>query len=130
MAVASLAVSGCMWAAYAAYVVSANAADYNITEIQSGDTADVFFEINTTGKLYLSIRGKDGFGCVDLWWIIWPLGSIAEVGKRCRNVTLDIPGWSKLAAASKLRARAIAGPVKIIGSSNEKVAFGFPKVSF
>jgi len=105
-------------------------ANYHITDIAAGDTADIFFEINTAGKIYLSIRGRSGSECVDLWWIRWPLGSIDRLGRRCGNIALKIPGLADISVAAKLRGRAITGPVKIVGSSNERVAFDFPPFSF
>jgi hypothetical protein len=106
------------------------AANYHITDIAAGDTADIFFEINIAGKVYLSIRGRSGSECVDLWWIRWPLGSVDRLGKRCGNIALKIPGLADTSVAAKLRGRAINGPVKIVGSSNESVAFDFPPFSF
>jgi hypothetical protein len=106
------------------------AKDYDIVSIKAGDTADVYFQINLSGTLYLDIRTKDGAGCANLWWIKWPFGTIKDEGKRCGFVRLDIPGFFDLSFSSKLRGSAEGSDIKIGYSANEAVAhritFDFP----
>lgn len=106
------------------------ARDYEIVSIKSGDTADVYFQINLSGTLYLNIRTKDGAGCARLWWIKWPLGTIKDEGRHCGFVKLDIPGFFELSISSKLRASAEGSDIKIGYSANEavahKITFDFP----
>jgi hypothetical protein len=106
------------------------AQEHQLIRVASGATEDIYFEINLSGNLYLSIRSPDGIGCVDLWWIKWPLGNLTQLGKRCGNVRLAIPGISDFAISAKLRARAESKPIAIVASSSEKVAYDFPSVSF
>ncbi|WP_085044172.1 hypothetical protein [Ensifer aridi] len=104
--------------------------DYDIVSIKAGDTADVYFQINLSGTLYLNIRTKDGAGCANLWWIKWPLGTIKDEGRHCGFVKLDIPGFFDLSFSSKLRAFAEGNDTKIGYSASEAVAhtitFDFP----
>lgn len=93
-----------------------------IIEVPEGRTVDAYFEINLSGNVFLSIRDKTGPACADLWWITWPLGRIQEVGHKCGNVRLEIPGWLDLAISSKLRAGGTSGLTKIIVSENSEIA--------
>lgn len=110
--------------------VSVSARDYDVVSIKSGETADVYFQINLKGTLYLNIRNQNGAGCANLWWIKWPLGTIKDEGRYCGFVKLDIPGILDLSFSSKLRAHANGSDIKIGYSSSETVAhsitFEFP----
>lgn len=99
-----------------------SARDYEIVSIKAGDTADVYFQINLSGTLYLNIRTKEGEGCAHLWWIKWPMGTIQNEGKQCGFVKLDIPGIFDFSISSKLRASAEGSDIKIGYSANEAVA--------
>lgn len=96
--------------------------DVKIISVAPGESADVYFEFNLAGRIFLHIRQAGGWGCADLWWIVWPLGSIKDVGQKCGLVALDVPGASSFAISSKLRARAEGTPIQIGVSSNETVA--------
>lgn len=106
------------------------ARDYDIVSIKAGDTADVYFQVNLSGTLYLDIRTKEGAGCAKLWWIKWPLGTIKDEGRHCGFIKLDIPGFFDFSLSSKLRASAEGSDIKIGYSANEAVAhtitFDFP----
>jgi hypothetical protein len=60
-----------------------SARDYEMVSVKAGETADVYFQINLGGTLYLDIRSKDGPGCATLWWIKWPFGTIKNEGRYC-----------------------------------------------
>ncbi|MCK3775226.1 hypothetical protein MZK49_00610 [Ensifer sesbaniae] len=120
----------CAWMAMLFMAGPGAARDYDIVTVKSGDTADVYFQINLSGTLYLDIRTKDGVGCANLWWITWPLGTIKSEGRHCGFVKLDIPGFFDLSFSSKLRASAESSDIMIGYSANEAVAhsikFEFP----
>lgn len=109
-------------ASIAVPVWKASAADYQIIDVQPGETVDVYFEINLSGQLILRIATQAGPGCAELWWITWPLGSINSLGKKCGSVQLNIPGWFDLAMSAKLRAAGVDAPTKIVAASSEQVA--------
>src|SRR5271156_3875749 len=62
-----------------------------IVDIPEGQSADVFFQINTSGKLYLKVVAAGGESCVDLSWIKWPNGEVQNVGRTCGNATIAPP---------------------------------------
>jgi hypothetical protein len=100
----------------------AQAADYQVIDVQPGQTVDVYFEINLSGSVSLRIVTKNGPGCAELWWIKWPLGDIKSLGKKCGNARFALPGITDFAVAGKLRATGVSVPTKIIAASNERVA--------
>ncbi|MEY9402014.1 hypothetical protein ABIF66_001816 [Bradyrhizobium japonicum] len=101
---------------------NALAADYQIIDIQPGQTVDVYFEVNLKGTVSLRIATRTGLGCAELWWIKWPLGEIKSLGKKCGVARLEIPGFTDLAVAGKLRATGVSSPTKIVAAANERVA--------
>jgi hypothetical protein len=103
-------------------LLAARAADYQIIDIQPGQTVDVYFEINLSGEVVLRIATKTGPGCAEFWWINWPFGNISSVGKKCGSSRASIPGWSDFSLSSKLRAAGVSEPTKIIAASSERVA--------
>jgi hypothetical protein len=101
---------------------AAEAEDYQVIDVQPGQTVDVYFQINLEGSLALRILTKNGAGCAELWWIRWPLGNIRSLGRRCGAIRLTIPGFSDFSVAAKLRASGVSAPTKIIAASTERVA--------
>jgi hypothetical protein len=99
-----------------------HAADYQVIDVQPGQTVDVYFEINLSGAVSFRIVTRTGLGCAELWWIKWPLGDIKSLGKKCGTGKLSIPGLTDFAVAGKLRATGVNVPTKIIAASNERVA--------
>jgi hypothetical protein len=95
---------------------------FQVIDVPEGKTVDTYFEINLSGYVSLSIRDKNGPACADLWWITWPLGWVKEIGRKCGNARLDIPGWRDLSLWSKLRARGAGQHTKIIVSENSEIA--------
>jgi hypothetical protein len=114
----------------AAGLQPATANDFSVVDVPAEATVDVYFEINLSGQVYLNIRDREGPACANLWWIVWPLGTISDLGEKCGSVHLDIPGLSRFAISSKLRARGGSMPTKIGVAANERVAnsitFTFP----
>ena len=103
-------------------VKPSQAVEYQVIDLQPGQTVDVYFEINLTGNVALKIATQTGLGCAELWWIEWPFGNIKSLGKKCGLVRLSIPGLTNFAVAGKLRATGANAPTKIIAASNERVA--------
>lgn len=110
--------------------VSYSAPEHQLIPIEAGETKDVYFEINLAGSVYLSIRSKEGLGCANFWWIVWPFGAIKDIGEQCGNVKVELPGLTDFAISAKLRARASKGSIRIIASSSESIAYNFPPVEF
>jgi hypothetical protein len=101
---------------------TAAAAEFQVIDLQPGQTVDVYFEINLSGQVALRIATKFGPGCAEFWWIKWPLGNIKSLGKICGTARLTIPGWRDVALAGKLRATGVTAPTKIVAASSERVA--------
>ena len=98
------------------------AADYQVIDVQPGQTVDVYFEFNLSGSVSLRIATKAGPGCADMWWIKWPLGDIQSLGRRCGSARLSLPGITDFAFAGKLRATGVSVPTKIVAAASERVA--------
>jgi hypothetical protein len=127
---ALVCIAGTVMAATIASTSFASAQEHQLIRVEKDSTQDVYFEINLSGYVYLSIRSADGIGCADLWWIKWPLGTLTQLGTRCGNIRLAIPGISDFAISSKLRARAKDHSIAIVAGSSEHIAYDFPPVSF
>jgi hypothetical protein len=102
---------------------TALARDYQIISVAAGDTADVYFEINLAGKVYLRIVAPPGSEpCANFWWIKWPFGNVEEVGRICGGTQIDVPGLTHFAISAKLRVRAGSNSLKVVAAANERVA--------
>lgn len=104
---------------------STAADDAAVTELKRGEETLVYWQINLTGLLWLSIRGPTGLDCVHLHWRTYPLFLKKSIGKTCGNVRLEVPGLSSGAVAASLYARSDVDDVTIIGSSSETVAHNY-----
>jgi hypothetical protein len=102
------------------------AADYQIIDVKPGENVDVYVEINLKGFVYARIQTRNGPGCANFWWIVWPLGSIKHVGNYCGASRFEIPGWRDLALWSKLRVGGVTEPTKIVAAATEAVAISAP----
>jgi hypothetical protein len=119
------AVTGTLGLLSGAFLLSTGstiASEYQVITVTPGNDADVYFQINLSGTVYLKIETPRGPGCADFWWIIWPLGTVKQLGTRCGSDRLPIPSWSDFAIASKLRVGGVSEPTKIIAASSETVA--------
>ncbi|MBA1343910.1 hypothetical protein [Rhizobium sp. WYCCWR 11146] len=112
-----------------ASVAVADARDIRIVDIAAGDTADIHFQFNLGGRLFLNVADRNGPACVTLWWIIWPTSEIHDVGRKCGQFEVQIPSIFYQSLWSKLRGRAGAEPLKI-GYSAEEHVVGTIKFDF
>lgn len=105
--------------------VAAAAEDLKVIDIAPNSSADVYFEINLSGNIYLNIQDSKGAACADFWWIVWPLGSIKGIGEVCGRARVSIPGFfDSFAISAKLRVRSGPSQIKIGASASESVAYG------
>ncbi len=75
--------------------------------ISKGQSADLWFGANVTGKVHLSIRTRDGRNKLNMWWITWGVGSTSQVGDWGPSGDLEIPiTWWKGTVSAKLRGKA------------------------
>ena len=75
--------------------------------IAAGHTADVWFGVNVSGKLYYAIRTVDGGNRALFWWIKWGLGGVQQLGELSGDGSLNIPIKALRGVVSaKLRANA------------------------
>jgi len=86
-------------------------------KVAAGKTEDLWLGVNVTGKVYYAIRTKDGNNQMNMWWIMEPLGSVTQLGKRGGNGSLNIPGKLKGAVSAKLRGNATVDTVVYIGEN-------------
>jgi len=103
--------------------IGAVAADPQRVDLAKGGTADVYFEMNISGKLFVSMAARPGeSACADFWWIKWPFGTVESLGRHCGFASFDIPGLTSFAVSAKLRAGGPANDVKLAVSATEAVA--------
>lgn len=100
----------------------AHAADFQIVEVQPGQNVDVFFQINLYGRVFVRIETRNGIGCADFWWILWPLGNVRQIGRQCGSADFEIPGLLDFSISSKLRAGGVSETTKIAIAANAQVA--------
>lgn len=98
--------------------------------VEPGENADVYFQINLEGRVFVAADVDGEPACLDYWWITWPLGRVVELGRHCGRAAFDLPGFGDLAVASKLRAGGSEHRTRIQGTSSEKVARNFVDLSF
>lgn len=102
---------------------SAHAADPQIETVQKGESKDLYFQINLSGKVFVNVGGPPGgTNCAEFWWIKWPLGNIQSLGRHCGVASFDIPGVLDFAISSKLRVGGTDNLVKIAISATESIA--------
>lgn len=108
----------------------ARAADYTTIWIDPGKTADVYWAVNLSGRVYLAADRDGQPACLDYWWIAWPFTQIKGLGRVCGRATFDLPGLSNVAIGGKLRAGGADARTRIRGTADERVAHRFPEISF
>ena len=105
--------------------VNANAQTPQIIKIPKGQTRDVWFGANVTGKVHLAIRTRDGRNKMNMWWLTWGVGSTTNLGELGPNSNLDIPiTWWKGVVSAKLRGTAADDTVVYV---SDKVAIDYSK---
>lgn len=103
--------------------VFAQASDRRIYTVHKGESADLYFEINLKGVVYIRVAAKPGeSNCANFWWIKWPFGNIVSLGRHCGTAGFKIPGVLDFAFSSKLRVGATENEVKIAVSASESLA--------
>jgi hypothetical protein len=101
------------------------ASDAQVIYVPPGESVDVFFQINTSGRVYVKIAAPAGEApCADFWWIEWPLGTVSQLGRHCNEAVFEIPGLLAASISAKLRAGGATSQLKIGISSDEQVARG------
>ena len=104
---------------------SVMAADPQIIEVKPGESADAYFSVNISGKVFIKIAAKPGEeACADFWWIKWPAASVTQLGRHCNAASFEIPGlfgWPP-SVSSKLRVGISKNVVKLAVSATEQVA--------
>lgn len=92
-----------------------------IIDVPPGQASDLFFFVNTSGKVYVKIVAEgNNRPCSNLWWIKWGVGTVEQLGEKCGNFSLDIPGLP--AVSGKLRIAGRDYRMKVAISSDETVA--------
>ena len=103
----------------------AQAADPQIIELKPNESADAYFSVNISGKVFVKIAAKPGEdACTDFWWIKWPMGEVTKLGRHCGGASFEIPGlfgWPPT-ISSKLRVGGAKNLVKLAVSATEQVA--------
>lgn len=75
--------------------------------VKAGQTVDLWYGVNVTGKVNLAIRSRDGTNKIKLWWITWGIGSTQELGDQHSDGALPIPiSWWRGVVSAKLRGQA------------------------
>src|ERR1700722_2175302 len=83
---------------------SAHAQASQAIKIAKGQTMDIWFGANVSGKLHLSVRTRDGKNKMNIWWVTWGVGSTTNIGNWGPDGSLDIPiTWWKGVVSAKLR---------------------------
>lgn len=96
--------------------------DPQIHVVNKGQSADLYFQINIKGTVFVKVAAKPGeSNCADFWWIKWPLGTVESLGRHCGAASFKIPGLFDFAFSSKLRVGATANQVKIALSASESL---------
>lgn len=109
----------------ALWVVPANAQAPQVIKIAKGQTADIWFGVNVSGKVHLAVRTRDGSNKVNMWWLTWGVGSTNNLGQWGPNGDLNIPiSWWKGVVSAKLRGRASQETVVYV---SDKVAIDYSK---
>ena len=91
-----------------------------IIDLPAHQQADVYFEANLKGKVYVKIVSQGEESCCDFWWIEWPFGRVEQQGRHCGFAAFDLPGG--LTVSAKLRAGNGTGHIKLGVSASESVA--------
>src|SRR5579864_6609087 len=91
---------------------SAMAQQTQIIKVPQGQSADLWFGVNVTGKVYVQIATRDGMNRMKLWWVKWGIGATEDLGSRGPISALEIPiAWWKGLVSAKLRGVATSDTV-------------------
>lgn len=106
------------------------AEDYVTLWVNPGESIDVYWNVNLSGKVYLIADVGGNPGCLDYWWIVWPFTQIKKLGRHCGRVEFDLPSMTDWAIGGKLRAGGATMRTRLRGSALESVAHGLPELNF
>ncbi|MBI5262913.1 MAG: hypothetical protein HY852_13955 [Bradyrhizobium sp.] len=109
---------------------AARAEDYKTIWVDPGQSVDVYWDINLSGKVFLAADINGHAACLDYWWIVWPFTQIKQLGRHCGRATIDLPTLSDWAVGGKLRAGGAEARTRLRGTASEAVAHRFPEISF
>lgn len=97
--------------------------DPQIHVVDKGQSADLYFQINLKGTVFVKVAARPGdSNCADFWWIKWPFGTIESLGRQCGAASFKVPGLFDFAFSSKLRVGGTTNQIKIAVSASESVA--------
>lgn len=116
-----------LWIVALSFICGANATAQTpqVIKIPKGQTMDVWFGANVTGKVHLAIRTRDGHNKMNMWWLTWGVGSTTNLGELGPTGDLDIPiRWWKGVVSAKLRGTASTDTVIYV---SDKVAIDYSK---
>jgi hypothetical protein len=108
----------------------ARAEDYKTVWVSPGESVDVYWDINLSGKVYLAADIDGRPACLDYWWIVWPFAQVKNVGRHCGRASFDLPSLSDWAIGGKLRAGGADARTRLRGTAQESVAHRFPEIAF
>jgi hypothetical protein len=107
------------------------AQDLKTLEISPGESIDVYWEANLSGKIYVAADVAGSPACLDFWWILWPSTRIKNLGHQCGRMRFDLPSLTgDWAIGGKLRAGGAKARTRIQATSIETVAHNFPDIYF
>jgi hypothetical protein len=87
-------------------------------KISAGSTESLWTGVNVRGKVFLSVRSRDGKNNVKLWWIKQPFGRVEQLGNKANEVDLDIPiALWKGTISAELKASAQSDTIVYIGEN-------------
>jgi hypothetical protein len=96
----------------AALVVPARGQAIRSVRIPKGESADIWFGVNVTGKVSIRVVTRDGSNKLNLWWITWGVGSAQSLGNYGPAGDLPIPiTWWKGVISARLRGQASSDTV-------------------
>jgi hypothetical protein len=100
-----------------------------IIRIAAGKSADVWLGVNVKGKVFYSIRTRDKTNAARMWWIMFPLGTVKQLGNLRGSGSLPIPNLLNASASAKLRASATSDTVIYVNDTaavSNSVTFSWP----
>lgn len=100
--------------------------DATIVHVPAGETKLIYWEVNLSGVVWISIRRESSLGCAELFWRTYPFFGRTPLGERCGSFQLSVPSLSSGALAAALYARANDDGATVVGGSNESVVVKVP----
>lgn len=108
----------------------ARAGDYETIFLEPGNTVDVYWNVNVSGKLYVAADINGRPACLEYWWIVWPFTQIKSLGRRCGRASFALPALSDWAIGGKLRASGATARTRVRATAQEQVSHRFPELHF